>query len=157
MLNQFWFFNTESQINCGEIQWVELFYKLGVRIVQLAHNWRNMVADGCGESPRVRATRSGSTRTGSDVGLSEYGEEVVNEMNRLGMIVDVSHVGDRSSMEAIERGKVVVASHANARKVCDNRSNKTDECLKAITAKDGVVRMNALNRARRRREVEDEL
>ena len=138
-------FQNTLAFSYGEIQWVELFYKLGVRIVQLAHNWRNMVADGCGEAPSVRATRSGHIRAGSDVGLSEYGEEVVDEMNRLGMIVDVSHVGDRSSMEAIARGKVVVASHANARRVCDNGRNKTDECLKAIAAKDGVVGVNALS------------
>ena len=138
-------FQNTLAFSYGEIQWVELFYKLGVRIVQLAHNWRNMVADGCGEAPSVRTTRSGHTRAGSDVGLSEYGEEVVDEMNRLGMIVDVSHVGDRSSMEAIARGKVVVASHANARRVCDNGRNKTDECLKAIAAKDGVVGVNALS------------
>lgn len=129
----------------AEIQYVELFYKLGLRIVQLAHNWRNMVADGCGEAPSERATRSGHTRTGSDVGLSEYGEEVVDEMNRLGMIVDVSHVNDRSTMEAIERGKVVVASHANARSVCDNRRNKTDDTIKALAEKDGVIGMNALS------------
>jgi len=138
-------FQNTLPFSYGEIQWVELFYKLGIRIVQLAHNWRNMVADGCGEAGSSRPTRSGRARGGSDVGLSEYGEEVVNEMNRLGMIVDVSHVGDRSSMEAIERGKVVVASHANARRACDNRRNKTDECLRAIAAKDGVVGVNALS------------
>ena len=60
------------------------------------------------------------------------------------MIVDVSHVGDKSSMEAIERANIVVASHANARSVCDNMRNKTDECLKALAEKDGVIGVNAL-------------
>jgi len=128
----------------NDIQWVQVFYDLGIRIVQLAHNWRNMVADGCGEGPTPRSTRSGAPRTGTDAGLSQYGEEVVDELNRLKMIVDVSHVGDRSSMEAIEWAKIVVASHANARSVCDNRRNKTDECLQALAEKDGVIGVNAL-------------
>lgn len=128
-----------------EIQWVKLFYDLGIRIVQLAHNWRNMVAEGCGECPNPRPTRAGSPRIGTDTGLSQYGEAVVDELSRLGVIVDVSHLGDRSSMDAIERAKIVVASHANARSVCGNMRNKTDECLKALAEKDGVVGVCALS------------
>ena len=114
----------------GELNWVKVFYDLGIRIVQLTHNWRNMVADGCAEF--------------SNVGLSEYGKRVVDELNRLKVIVDVSHVGDQSTKEAIERAEIVVASHSNARSVCDNKRNKTDEDIKAIAEKDGVIGMNSM-------------
>src|SRR2546422_921569 len=79
---------------------VEAFHRLGVRIVQLTYNARNPLGDGCTER--------------TDGGLSDLGLAVVAELNRLGMLVDLSHVGVRTSLEAIEASRApVVFSHSN--------------------------------------------
>lgn len=111
------------------VDFLDLFYKLGVRIIQLTYNTKNLVGDGCGER--------------TDCGLSQFGLDVIDRMNSLGMVVDIGHVGDRTSNEAIERAKVVVCSHANARSVCNNVRNKTDETIRALAKKDGVIGVNA--------------
>ena len=108
---------------------LDLFYRLGVRIIQLTYNTKNLVGDGCGER--------------TDCGLSRFGLEVIDRMNSLGIVVDIGHVGDRTGNEAIEHGKVVVCSHANARSLCNNVRNKTDETIKALAEKDGVIGVNA--------------
>lgn len=108
---------------------LDVFYNLGVRIIQITYNEKNLVGDGCGER--------------TDCGLSYFGIDVIERMNDLGMIVDIGHVGDRTGMEAIERAKVVICSHANARAVCNNVRNKTDETIKALAEKDSVIGINA--------------
>lgn len=100
-------------------------HSMGVKIIQLTYQRRNLVGDGCGE------------RTNS--GLSKFGVEVLEEMNRLGTLVDLSHVGPRSTMEAIEMSKdPVVFSHSNCRSLCDHVRNKDDELIKALAEKGGV-------------------
>jgi len=113
----------------NDVDLLDIYYMLGVRIVQLTYNTKNLVGDGCGER--------------TDCGLSHFGLDVIDRMNKLGMITDIGHVGDRTGMEAIEHGKVVVCSHANSRTVCKNVRNKTDETIKALTEKDGVIGVNA--------------
>lgn len=113
----------------GTLDLLDLFYVLGVRIIQLTYNTKNLVGDGCGER--------------TDCGLSRFGLDLIDRMNSLGIVVDIGHVGDRTSNEAIEYGKVVVCSHANARSICDNVRNKTDETIKALAEKDGVIGVNA--------------
>jgi membrane dipeptidase len=108
---------------------IEAFWRLGVRIVQLAYNRRNPLCDGCQE-PR-------------DAGLSSLGRRMVAELNRLGMIVDVSHTGWRSSLEAVEvSGAPVVASHSNAYAVHPHPRNLPDELIAAIGESGGVIGVN---------------
>ncbi len=105
---------------------VEIFYRIGMRISQLCYNERNFAADGCG--------------TDANAGLSREGRELIQEMNRVGMILDLSHVGERSSLEAIEISeKPCIFSHANPRKWCNVPRNLSDEQIKTVAAKGGVV------------------
>jgi membrane dipeptidase len=100
--------------------------RLGIRILQLSYSVRSKLADGCGEK--------------SDAGLSLLGFEVIKEMNRLGMVVDMSHCGHRSSMDAIEASPdPIIFSHANAYSVYPVARNKTDEAIKALAKKGGVI------------------
>ena len=109
---------------------VEAFYRLGVRVIQLTYNERNPLGDGCTER--------------TDAGLSDLGVQVIAEMNRLGVAVDLSHVGYRTSMEAIEASAApVIFSHSNARAVCDSARNLTDDQMRAAAARGGVIGVNA--------------
>lgn len=109
-----------------DLAMLELFHALGVRVIQIAHNNRGLYADGCAES--------------SDVGLSGLGRELVKELNRLGVVVDLSHTGDRSSLEAIAlSSQPACVTHANAYAVCKNVRNKSDAVLDALKAKGGVL------------------
>jgi len=111
-----------------EYDWhlVEAFYRLGVRVIQLTYNERNPLGDGCTER--------------ADGGLSKLGLQVIAEMNRLGVIVDLAHVGYRTSMEAIEACRApVICSHSNARALHDSPRNVPDDLLRAVAAHDGVV------------------
>jgi membrane dipeptidase len=111
-----------------EYDWrlVEAFYRLGVRVIQLTYNERNPLGDGCTE--RV------------DGGLSKLGLQVIGEMNRLGMMVDLAHAGYRTSMEAIEACRApMICSHSNARALHDCPRNLPDDLLRAVASRDGVV------------------
>ncbi|MEO8654044.1 MAG: membrane dipeptidase, partial [Ramlibacter sp.] len=93
---------------------VEMYYRLGVRQALMAYNQKNNVGDGCHER--------------TDSGLSRLGMEVVREMNRVGMIVDCSHTGYRTSMDVFESAEgPVVFSHSNSRKLVDNERNIRDD------------------------------
>ena len=95
---------------------LNVFFDLGVRQIQLTYNWRNLVGDGCLE------------RTGA--GLSYYGLELVEKMNELGIVVDVSHSGHRTSMDAIEAStKPILFSHTNCKAIYDHPRNKSDEAI----------------------------
>jgi membrane dipeptidase len=108
------------------------FYRMGVRGVQLTHNGRNELADGMFDE-----------RTGG--GLSNFGVAVIKEMNRLGMLVGISHLNDRCMMEAIEVSDApVFASHCNARQVFNHGRNLTDEMIRALDAKGGMIGIHFL-------------
>jgi len=108
------------------------FYRLGVRSVQLTHNGRNELGDGLNDR-----------RTGG--GLSEFGVAVIKEMNRLGMLVGVSHLSDEGFFDALEVSESpIVATHSNARAVYDHPRNLSDEQLKALAENGGVVGMHFL-------------
>lgn len=106
------------------------FYRLGVRYMTLTWNNTNNWADaGRGEKKHN--------------GLSEFGKEVVREMNRLGMLVDVSHVSDETMSDALEVSKApVIASHSSARALSDVSRNIPDDLLKRIAKNGGVVHVN---------------
>ena len=105
---------------------VELFYGLGVRHMLMAKDYRSRAADGCFEK--------------SDAGLSQYGKSLIREMNRVGMILDLTHTGYTSTMEAMEiSDKPVVFSHSNPYGVFAQPRNINDDWIKACARSGGVV------------------
>lgn len=117
----------------NDLRLLKLYYYLGVRIIQLSYHFRNAAADGGGE--RI------------DSGLSFFGISLVEEMNRLGMVVDLAHVGKQSVLEAVETSEdPVIASHSNPRALVDAHQNKTDEEIKAMAEKGGVIGVTAFPR-----------
>jgi membrane dipeptidase len=103
-----------------------MFHKLGVRIMQITYNYRNFLGDGCLET--------------EDGGLSVMGRDAVRLMNALGIAIDLSHVGDRTSLDAIALStKPVLATHADARALTDLPRNKSDDVIRAIAETGGVV------------------
>lgn len=118
-------FQTPTPIDKHFWRWT-ILHQLGLRVCQLAYMEPNLMADGCLES--------------ANRGLSYYGIQAVNEMNRLGIVIDLSHVGERSSLEAIEKShKPCIFSHSNAKAITPSARNITDEMIKAVAAKGGVV------------------
>jgi membrane dipeptidase len=76
-------------------------------------------------------------------GLTDFGKEIVREMNRQGMLVDISHVGDKTFYDALEISKApLIASHSSCRALCNHPRNMTDEMIKALAAKGGVIQIN---------------
>lgn len=102
-----------------------LFRDLGVRIMQLTYNTQNLVGSGCWES--------------RDGGLSDFGRDVVDEMNRLGILIDLSHVGPATSADAIRHSKAPVAYTHCCPMLKDHPRNKTDDQLRAIAERGGFV------------------
>ncbi len=114
----------------GKVANLRMLYRLGVRLVTLTWNHRNDLAAGQGEGP-------------DGGGLSRFGETVVGEMNKLGMLVDVSHLNDQSFWDTLRLSKApVIASHSNARALCDHPRNLTDEQIKALANEGGVIGVN---------------
>ena len=114
----------------GKLGHLRNLYRLGVRIVTLTWNYRNAIA-------------SGQMERNDCGGLSSFGREVVGEMNRLGMMIDVSHLNERSFWDVLETTSApVIASHSNARALCDHRRNLTDDQIKAIADLGGVIGVN---------------
>ena len=114
----------------SDLNRLELFHRLGVRIVQITYNERNLLGNGCYER--------------SDDGLSHFGIDAVKELNRLGILIDLSHVGDRTTLEAAELSQQPVAcTHANARAFVEHVRNKPDDALRLIADGGGVIGANA--------------
>ncbi|ARU62548.1 hypothetical protein CBW65_17450 [Tumebacillus avium] len=110
----------------SDLRILRAMYRLGVRAMGLTWNQSNCIADGCGE--RV------------DRGLTAFGRDVVREMNQLGMIVDVAHLGEKGFWDVMDIAQApVIASHANARAIHDHRRNLHDDQLKALFATGGLV------------------
>ena len=106
------------------------FYRFGARYMTLTHTNTNNWADSSGDDPKHD-------------GLTAFGKEVVLEMNRLGMLVDVSHVSDKTFYDVIETSKApIIASHSSARALCDHPRNMTDDMLRAVQKNHGVVMVN---------------
>ena len=114
---------------------VSLYYKKGVRYITLVHSSNNDLADSSTDS-------NGPEHEG----LSDFGNEVVKEMNRLGIMVDVSHGSDSLFYDTIALSKApIIASHSNARKVTNHERNMTDEMLKLMAKNGGVVQLTMLS------------
>lgn len=105
---------------------VEIFYRLGVRIAQLTYNIQNYVGSSCYDT--------------TDGGLTRFGQIIVSEMNRLGMLIDLSHVGNRTAREAIDNSSVPVAiTHANPLWFVNTPRNKPDEVINHLVSRGGVI------------------
>jgi len=115
----------------GDLKLVEAYRRLGVGHMLLAYNYRNLAGDGCHER--------------ADGGLSQFGRELIAEMQRVGMIVDLSHVGTRTAMEAVEVAtRPVIISHSNSKAVFDHDRNVPDDLVKAVAATGGVIGVNGV-------------
>lgn len=106
-----------------------VLHRLGLRVMQLTYNEKNQVGDGATER--------------TDAGLSKFGLRMIAEMNRLGVVVDLSHVGYRTTMEAMEASTLpVMFSHSNAWAVHPSKRNIKDDQIKALARSGGVIGMN---------------
>lgn len=109
-----------------ELDRFHFFRRLGLRIMQLTYNYRNAFGDGCLEP--------------EEAGLTLLGRDAVRIMNALGIAIDLSHVGQRTMMNVIELSEhPVLITHANARALAKLERNKTDDVIKALVAKGGVI------------------
>ena len=105
---------------------VKAFYELGLRCAQLTYNTQNLL--GSGSTERV------------DGGISDYGEQIIKSMNEVGMLVDVSHSGDKTTLDAIELSpKPIAFTHSNCRALNNHPRLKTDEAIRKLAAKGGVM------------------
>ena len=105
-------------------------YRLGARYLTLTHS----------------ASTGWADSSGGSAGLTDFGKDVVREMNRLGMMVDISHVSDKTFFDAVETSKApIIASHSSCRALAGHSRNMTDEMLEALAARGGVVHINYYN------------
>jgi membrane dipeptidase len=110
----------------SRIHFVELFADMGIRVVQLTYNNQNDFGGSCYEP--------------HDSGLSRFGRELVHEMNRVGILLDLSHVGNRTTLDAIKHSrKPVAVTHANPDSVFPHKRNKTDDVISALKDNGGVI------------------
>lgn len=118
-----------------DISRVEEFYKKGVRYITLCHSSHN---DICDSSSDKKPTEHN--------GVSEFGKQVIAEMNRLGMMVDVSHASDKSFFDAVELSKApVIASHSSVKAIARHNRNMTDAMIKKLAEKGGVIQICLLD------------
>lgn len=107
-----------------------IFASLGIRIIQLTYMGRNFSGDGCYEEP--------------DMGLTYFGKMIIREMNRLGILVDISHSGWKTASDAlVVSTEPIILSHSNPFFLNSNRRNVPDEILQGVAEKDGVIGINA--------------
>jgi membrane dipeptidase len=118
-----------------DIKRVQEFYLLGTRYITLCHSKNNDICDSSTD-------RAGALHNG----LSDFGKQVVQEMNRLGIMVDVSHMSDKSFYDVVAASKTpVIASHSCARALCNNPRNLDDDMLRALAKNGGVIQMCILS------------
>ncbi len=118
-----------------DISRVREYYDLGARYITLCHSSNN---DICDSSTDPKGSEHG--------GLSDFGEEVVSEMNRIGMMVDVSHISDEAFYDVIRLSRApVIASHSSSRALCSSPRNLTDDMLHALKSNGGVIQICILS------------
>ena len=109
-----------------ELQYVKIFFQLGIRMMHLTYQRRNMIGDGCGET--------------SNAGLSDFGRTAVAEMNKVGVIPDCAHSGWQTSLEAAKvSSRPVVASHSTCAAIHPHIRSKPDEVIRAIVDSGGYI------------------
>jgi membrane dipeptidase len=114
----------------NDIRMVRIFSDLGVRYMTLSHFYNTEWSDSSTDKPAHN-------------GLTDFGKEIVREMNRQGMLVDISHVSDKTFYDALEISKApLIASHSSCRALCDHVRDMSDDMIKALAAKGGVIQIN---------------
>ena len=114
----------------NDFRMVRIFSDLGVRYMTLSHFYNDEWADSSTDKPAHN-------------GLTDYGKEIVREMNRQGMMVDISHVSDKTFYDALEVSKApLIASHSSCRAICNHPRDMTDDMIKALATKGGVIQIN---------------
>jgi membrane dipeptidase len=114
-----------------DLSLIEKYYDKGARYITFCHSRDNDICDS-----------STDTRGPEDNGLSEFGEKVVAECNRLGILIDISHASEKSFFDIIETTKApIIASHSSARALCNHPRNLTDDQLKALARNGGVIQI----------------
>jgi len=114
----------------NEIRMVRIFADLGVRYMTLTHFVNDEWADSSTDKPAHN-------------GLTDFGKQIVTEMNRQGILVDISHVSDKTFYDALEISKApLIASHSSCRALCDHVRDMSDDMIKALAAKGGVIQIN---------------
>src|SRR5436190_7708107 len=114
----------------NDIRMVRIYSQLGVRYMTLAHFYNDEWADSSTDKPAHN-------------GLTDFGKNVVREMNRQGIMVDISHVSDKTFYDALEVSKApLIASHSSCRALCDHPRDMSDDMIKALAAKGGVIQIN---------------
>jgi membrane dipeptidase len=112
---------------------LRMYAALGVRYLTLTHSVNTDWADSSGDTPKHN-------------GLTDFGRDVVRELNRLGVVVDISHVADKTFFDALEISKApMIASHSSCRAISGHPRNMTDEMIKALAARGGVIQINYLD------------
>lgn len=119
----------------NDIKMLKIFYELGVRAAGLVWSRRNYVADGCSFSP---------VEEGQKGGLTKFGVNVVRKMEDMNMLIDVSHLNDEGFWDIMKfTKKPFIASHSNVRNIHGRMRNLTDEQIKAVAERNGVIGINA--------------
>src|SRR5258707_3016214 len=114
----------------NDIRMVRICGDLGVRYMTLSHFYNDEWADSSTDKPAHN-------------GLTDYGKEIIREMNRQGIMVDISHVSDKTFYDALSVSKApLIASHSSCRALCDHVRDMSDEMIKALAAKGGVIHIN---------------
>jgi membrane dipeptidase len=114
----------------NDIRMVRIYSDLGVRYMTLSHFYNDEWADSSTDKPAHN-------------GLTDYGKQIVTEMNRQGMLVDISHVSDKTFYDALAISKApLIASHSSCRALCNHPRDMTDDMIKALAAKGGVIQIN---------------
>jgi membrane dipeptidase len=114
----------------GQLDMVELYYDLGVRWMLIAYNLNNALGGGCQDD---------------DGGLTQFGRQVIDEMQRVGMVICCTHTGFRTTMEVMERATApVIFSHSNPLGVWQHKRNIRDEAIRACARSGGVVGINGI-------------
>jgi membrane dipeptidase len=114
----------------NDIRMVRIYSDLGVRYMTLSHFYNDEWADSSTDKPAHN-------------GLTDYGKQIVTEMNRQGMLVDISHVSDKTFYDALAISKApLIASHSSCRALCNHPRDMSDEMIKALAAKGGVIQIN---------------
>jgi membrane dipeptidase len=114
----------------NDIRMVRIFGDLGVRYMTLSHFYNDEWADSSTDKPAHN-------------GLTDYGKDIVREMNRQGIMVDISHVSDKTFYDALEVSQApLIASHSSCRAICNHPRDMSDEMIKALAAKGGVIQIN---------------
>jgi membrane dipeptidase len=122
----------------SDLALLRIFHALGVRVLGITHALRNYAADGAFFEPK---------RTGLVGGLSDFGVELVEKAQAMGMLLDVSHLNDPGFWDVINLSRgPVIASHSNCRALADHPRNLTDEQIKAVADTGGVIGINSINR-----------